>query len=83
MGKLFLWLLFTLDLDSIKPKMMIFLVLAHQLKKRLLVPCVKQMICREMERMLSISISRTSEKRYKRNKRASSILNTYHQPFDE
>jgi hypothetical protein len=59
-GKLFLGL-GLLDLDSVKPKMMIFLVTTHQLEKRLLVPCVEQMICREMKRMISKSISRTSE----------------------
>lgn len=44
LGKLFLCLVLALDRDSIKPKMMIFLVLAYQLEKRLLVPCVEQMI---------------------------------------
>jgi hypothetical protein len=49
LGKLFLWLVFALILDSIKPKMMIFLMLAHQLEKGLLVSCVEQMICREIK----------------------------------
>jgi hypothetical protein len=82
LGKLFLWLVLALDLDRIKPEMMIFLVLAHQLEKCLLVPCVEQMICREMKRMMSTSISRTSEKRCKRNKRVSLIRTINHSTSD-